>query len=271
MYPQNLHTHGILCDSKDEYESTVKRAIELGFTSIGFSEHSQMSYSPTNGLTPDNTFAYKKTINALKRKYDGVIDVFCGVEFDMYSEDTLDGYDYVIGSVHYLKQGDEFIAIDRPLDTVKKVIDEKFGGDGLKLAKAYYEEIIRLPNCAKKCDIVGHFDIITKNNELERFIDESDKTYRAYAVEAVRKLSRYVRIFEINTGAIARGYRKTPYPAPFILQEINRLGCDIIISSDCHDNAKLDFKFNESAKLAKACGFTKAVILTKTGFKRILL
>lgn len=31
QYNQNLHTHGILCDGKDEYEDTVKRAIELGF------------------------------------------------------------------------------------------------------------------------------------------------------------------------------------------------------------------------------------------------
>ena len=42
MYPQNLHTHGIYCDGKDDYEDTVKRAIELGLSSIGFSGHSYM-------------------------------------------------------------------------------------------------------------------------------------------------------------------------------------------------------------------------------------
>ena len=33
-YPQNLHTHGILCDGRDDYESTILRAMELGFTSM---------------------------------------------------------------------------------------------------------------------------------------------------------------------------------------------------------------------------------------------
>ena len=46
-YTQNLHTHGVLCDGKDDYESTIRRAMELGFSSIGFSGHSYMSYSPT--------------------------------------------------------------------------------------------------------------------------------------------------------------------------------------------------------------------------------
>jgi len=40
VYPQNLHTHGTLCDGKYEYEDTVKKAIERGFESIGFSGHS---------------------------------------------------------------------------------------------------------------------------------------------------------------------------------------------------------------------------------------
>ena len=41
MYLQNLHTHGKMCDGKDEYEDIVKRAIALNFDSIGFSSHSQ--------------------------------------------------------------------------------------------------------------------------------------------------------------------------------------------------------------------------------------
>ena len=30
MYPQNLHTHGILVDGKDDYEDIVKKAIDIG-------------------------------------------------------------------------------------------------------------------------------------------------------------------------------------------------------------------------------------------------
>ena len=51
-------------------------------------------------------------------------------------------------------------------------------------------------------------------------------------------------IFEINTGAVARGYRSRPYPCGFLLEEIERLGCPVILSSDCHEKNKLDFGFN---------------------------
>ena len=83
MYPQNLHTHGTMCDGINDYEDTVLRSIELGLTSIGFSEHSCMPYSPSGGMSAQTTEAYKVEINRLKVKYANTIDVFCGLEFDM--------------------------------------------------------------------------------------------------------------------------------------------------------------------------------------------
>ena len=41
--------------------------------------------------------------------------------------------------------------------------------------------------------------------------------------------------FEINYGAIARGYRKTPYPDPRITDTLTKRGAKIIKTSDCHD------------------------------------
>ena len=60
------------------------------------------------------------------------------------------------------------------------------------------------------------------------------------------------RIFEVNTGAIARGYRTTPYPAPFLLKEWKAIGGEIVISSDCHDKAFLNYRFNEAVEYAKS-------------------
>ena len=44
-YKQNLHTHTTFCDGKNPAEDVVKKAIEKGFDSIGFSAHAPMSYS----------------------------------------------------------------------------------------------------------------------------------------------------------------------------------------------------------------------------------
>ena len=63
-----------------------------------------------------------KEIKQLKHKYQDKIDIFCGLEFDMYSKVDIHGYDYLIGSVHYLDFNGEKIGFDRGVDDVKKIL-----------------------------------------------------------------------------------------------------------------------------------------------------
>ena len=210
-YNQNLHTHGILCDGKDAYEDTVLRALELGFDSIGFSGHSGTHYSPAIfAMDEERTAEYKKEIARLKEKYKDQIDIFCGIEFEMYSYDPLEDYDYVLGAYHYLKFGDEYIGIDRSADEVQRVIDTYFGGDGMKLAKAYFEGLSLLPQYAKQLDIIAHMDLIAKHNYTRNFFDTSSKEYRGYVFDCIDALTEKCKVFEINTGGITRGYRQVP-------------------------------------------------------------
>jgi histidinol-phosphatase (PHP family) len=180
FYPQNLHTHGVLCDGKNEYEDTVQKAIELGLTSLGFSGHSYTEYS--NGLycmTEENTPRYKKEIARLKEKYKDKLEIFCGLEFDMYSEVDLSGYDYLIGSMHYFKINGEYVGFDRSAEVVKEIIDKYFDGNGMEFAKRYYSEFSQLTNYGN-FDIIGHFDLITKNLEISPLFDaDCDEYYNA--------------------------------------------------------------------------------------------
>ena len=70
----------------------------------------------------------------------------------------------------------------------------------------------------------------------------------------------------MNTGAISRGYRTTPYPDPFIIKEMKRLGFGVVISSDCHQHAFMDCHFEAYKALLKECGYSERYILTKDGF-----
>ncbi len=268
VYNQNLHTHCVYCDGKDTIEEVIKEAILLGFDFLGFSSHSYMSFSPVFSLKPEDEAKYKNEIKALKEKYKREINILCGIEFEMLSSVSdckLADYDYTIGSAHYFKIGEEYVAYDRDAKTVKNVIDTYFSGDALKFAKAYYENMCKLKDIWD-FDIIGHFDLITKNPEIEQFFSESKK-YRSYALEALHCLKEKFDVFEINTGAIARGYRKTPYPAPFILKEMNNIGCKMIITSDCHNKNFLNIHFKESLDLMKECGFKEVYKITDNGFK----
>jgi histidinol-phosphatase (PHP family) len=70
----------------------------------------------------------------------------------------------------------------------------------------------------------------------------------------------------VNTGAIARGYRTTPYPAPFILKEMKNLGLTVILTSDCHNRDMLDCHYKESMELIKACGFDSVGVMRNGKF-----
>ena len=265
-YNQNLHTHGVLDDGSNTYEDTVKRAIEIGFDGIGFSGHSYHPYSSAC-MSIEGTIEYKKEIARLKKKYADIIDVFCGIEFDAYSPyENLEEYDYVIGSLHYLRFDGQPITFDGGIKDVKNIINKYFDGNGMLLAKRYYEELSLLPELVKECDIVGHFDLISKHTELHDLFDTQSREYRSYMLSALDVLTEKFNIFEINTGAIARGYRTTAYPDPFVLKELRTRNCNIIISSDCHNNRFLDYCFDEMLVLAKECGFDQVLKLTTKGF-----
>lgn len=270
IHKQNLHTHTAYCDGKNTPEEMILKAIDKGFDSIGFSGHSYMYFSPAISMSEEGTKEYKKEINQLKDKYKGEIDVFCGLEFEMQSQVDLSGYDYLIGTVHYMPLCGKIVGIDRSADTVKSVIDTYFGGDGMAYAKEYYRLLSTLPEYGN-FDILGHFDLICKHSDTHKFFDEESKEYKNAAVEAAKILAGKIPFFEVNTGSIARGYRKTPYPAPFIIKELKRLGFGAVISSDCHDKEFLDCGFSEAAELLKSCGFNERYILTEKGFKAVSL
>ncbi len=268
-YLQNLHTHTNYCDGRNTAEEMILAAIELGFTSLGFSGHAPMPASiPADcAMTAEDVPKYKAEISALREKYADKIEIFLGTEFDAYSEMDLSGLDYIIGSVHYIKRADgSIVDFDLSPDAVKGIINGVYGGYGMQFAKEYYEEMARMPERIQP-DIVGHFDIVTKTAEVNPFIDMESKEYKGYALEALHAISKKCRLFEVNTGAIPRGYRTSPYPAPFILKEMKTLGLGVVISSDCHFAHSLNAHFDTALELIKECGFTEVYTLTKDGFK----
>ena len=264
---QNLHTHSTFCDGRNTPEEMIAVARSKGFESLGFSGHSYTYYSnsPTPITSLEKTEAYKREIARLKEKHEGEMDLFLGIEFDMYSGTDLSGYDYLIGACHYLKMGDRFIAFDRSAEYVRNVIETEFSGDGMAFAKEYYRQVALLPDYGN-FDILAHFDIITKNIEKDRFFDIDSKEYIKAATDAMDALRGKIPFFEVNTGAISRGYRTSPYPTLPLLREFKARGFGAIISSDCHDANYLDCAFDMARELLIKAGFTEKYILTKNGF-----
>ncbi len=250
----NLHTHTTYCDGVHSPEEMVQEAIRIGCHTIGFSGHApaDMLGSEDWTISPSKLIAYRDEILALKKQYASQIEVLVGLELDYYSPKP-DWLEYSIGSVHQLKVDGTEIPVDLDYEQIQSLVGKVYGGDFMPYAKDFYALSADVANHTQ-CDIVGHFDLITKFNEKYHYLDEDDPRYRAMALEALDAVMEKDVLFEINTGAISRGWRTTPYPAPFLLKRIVEKKGRVILNSDAHAKENLLFHYENSVEYARACG-----------------
>lgn len=250
MMRGNLHTHSTYCDGKSTLEEMVKGAIEKGFSYIGFSGHSPVSHDLRYCMSFENEGKYFDEVNFLKEKYKDEIRVFCGIERDFNSEDNGFKYDYTIASTHYIKAGDNYADVDENKETQKKCIDDFFGADPYAYAEEYYKTVAKL-----RGDIIGHFDLLTKFDRHNETFNPREERYKKAALSALEELLEAKQVFEVNTGAMARGYKEKPYPDIWILEEIKKRGGRVLITSDCHHADNLDYGYELAEKILTDLGF----------------
>ena len=270
MKPFTYHNHTTFCDGKNTVEEMVLSAIAHGCDSIGLSEHSFVSIDHTYGIFGDEISIYRSEVQAAKEKYKDKINVFLGIEQDVASDTSsyTDAYDYKIGSVHSVRKNGGDYSIDSKREDFEMVVYDIYGGDVYTFCEDYFKRLETVYDVTK-CDIVGHIDLVAKFNENGEYFDENNERYVAAAEKAIKKLASDGVIFEMNTGAISRGYRKTPYPAKRLLEAIKREGGRITYSSDCHAAESILCGYEDAVKIAKECGFEGFMKLVNGEFKLV--
>lgn len=237
----DLHIHTTFSDGKNTPEEMVLSAIEKGFDYLGFSDHAPMDFDDGCAMKAEKLPEYAAEILRLKEKYKDQITLYLGLEMDSLSFEPGIPLDYRIGSVHYLEMEDgHHVSIDWTAEKLKAGADTYFGGDIYALIEAYYEKVSTIVQDTG-ADIIGHFDLITKFQEQTPLFDETHPRYIAAWKKAVDAILPHCQLFEINSGAISRGLRTTPYPAPAIRQYILEKGGRLIQNSDSHRTETLGF------------------------------
>lgn len=258
----SAHTHTNYCDGKSTAREMVESAIEKGFVSLGFSGHAPQHFDPPCCMSEVNEKKYFADIRALKEEFAARIKIYLGVERDYFSHVDPKNYEYYLASVHYLPDGDEFVGVDTHPDRLAEYVKTACHGDGLLFARNYYT-LLHDYVVEFKPPIIGHIDLLRKYNTTHHFFDENCKEYRDIVLAILPDMAKTNAILEMNTGAIARGTMKEPYPAPFILDEWKRLGGEVMVNSDCHNAKFLDCFYPECEEILRAHGYDHAVRLGK--------
>jgi len=258
----NIHTHTNWSDGKDPMEQVIEAAISKGFHTIGISDHSYVPVVADYCIGETQEAEYRKKLEEMKAVYAGRIDVLAGIEFDFDGKIPEQQYDYIIGSVHNLNIGGTLYEVDHDPPHFEALL-KACGGDSLEVAKRYYasfaENILRW-----KPDVLGHFDLLTKFSMVEY-----SEHYWACAEEALEAMLPAVKVVEVNTGAMSRGWRKEAYPADRILQKIRELGGRIMVSADSHQAQHVDYAFAETVERLRGLGFASVMEMTKQGFREV--
>ena len=249
------HAHTTYADGANTPREMVEAAISRGFHSLGLSEHGAQVYEPYYGMRAEEE--YRDEVKRLKVEYADRIALFLGIERDSYGVSDPSPYEYTIGSKHYFRVDGQYFPVDGRLEDVRKGLDQLFDGDWYTWAECYFRELADFI-VSEPPTIIGHFDLLTKHNEGERLFDESDPRYVQVAYEALERMLPTGALLEVNTGAIARGYRNAPYPALKLLTFWRERGGRTTLSSDCHDARKIDAGYDQGYALMKAAGYRTA-------------
>ena len=211
------------------------------------------------------TDKYIETVNNLKEKYKSKIQIYLGIEEDSYCPvKNREVFDYIIGSAHCVFKDGEYFAVDHSIEVFNNML-KAFDGNIAELTENYYSNFCTyIKN--RKPDIIGHFDLLTKFDEKNDVSLIQDKNYNIIVKKYLNEALKYDCFFEVNTGAISRNYRTSPYPNDDLLYIIKKENGRVIITSDAHSSETIDCHFKETRKLLKDIGFQHTYLLYNNEF-----
>lgn len=273
MFLTNYHTHCEFCDGKGTASEYFLQAQQRGLAALGFSSHAPLPFDNDFTIPNGELDKYLKTIRALKKKATvlGGPQVYLGLEIDFIPGVSAPadpkwgpyGLDFKIGSVHALRApfgNRPMLSVDGHHDEFRILWSEVYQENARLMARDYFARIAEL--CRQGgFDVLGHYDLIKKNNRAFNFLDESAPWYREAAIDTLDAVANASVILEVNTGGLARGATKEIYPAPWLLKEACFRGVPVQINADAHRPEHVNFYFEESLALVRAAGYNSVRIL----------
>lgn len=251
----DYHTHHDRCGHAEGcLEEYVRKAVEIGLTQLGLSDHMPLihvdpaAYYPGMAMPMEELPAYVEECFHLKQKYKGQIDIRVGLEGDYiegYEEEIeriIRSYpwDYVIGSIHFLGEWD--ISDYRQLDGWKS-------RDVNEVYRQYYDAVQKAAKTGLY-DFIGHIDVI------KRFAYQPTEDMTMLEKQTLDVIKRQDLAIELNASGL-RMPAKEMFPSRRMLEYCLTEGIPVTLGSDAHTTARLAQYLDEAEALLKQIGFAE--------------
>jgi histidinol-phosphatase (PHP family) len=267
-----LHTHTVFCDGKDEVETYCRGAWERGFHSIGFSAHAPI-FKKTGiqsdwHLGEDRLEPYLEAVREAQKRWAPRLPVYLGLEIDYFSglmgpadPDYRDlGLDFTIGSVHYVfpPQGPA-ITVDSSPEEFRGDLKSAFNNDGEALMTAYWDALLEMI-LKGGFDILGHLDLVKKNNRDGRYFSPDSPRYREKSAAIIGPIAASGVVVEANTGGLIRNSTGEIYPGEGLLRSLGERRVPVIITADAHRAEHLGGHYESARETLLRAGYTQTVL-----------
>ena len=245
----DYHTHTPLCrHAVGEPEEYARRALAVGVTELGFSDHSPMppDYDPDWRMTIDEYGRYVGMVERCRAAFPQ-LSIKLGLEADYHPGTEAfvakilreHPFDYVIGSVHYL--GDW--GFDNP-----ELAGRFEGRDVGALYEQYFGLVTALAGTGLY-DILGHPDLIKK------FGHRPSRDWAGLERRALEAVAKAGMALDVNTSGLRRPAKEI-YPRLTMLRSAREMGIGITFGSDAHEPGHVGQAFAEAVAHARAAGYT---------------
>jgi len=257
------HSGDFCRHAKGELVSVVERAIELGFTQYGLSEHCPRDrpedlFADEADLVPDDLARafddYTRAAFALRDQVADRIDLLVGFETErlppgrwaerMRALRASAPFDYVIGSVHDV----EGRCIDYSAAQTHAVAEEIGGVEAMQIR--YFEHVADLVT-ALRPEVVGHVDLIRKFDGPAAAFSARVSRHAERALEAALAVDA---VLDVNAAPARRGLGEV-YPLPAILTRACEMGVGVTLGDDSHGAHDVGVGLDACMRAIAAAGY----------------
>ena len=272
----SMHNHSTFSDGTDTLEDMLEYAYGAGLTHYTISDHSYNTIdNDWNNMTPELYERYLKEASAMKKRYEGRMDVFISMEMEYitslgistcYADDLLPKLDYVIGGVHDIGKDGRFMAVDYTRDLFTDGIRDIFDGNVKSAVECYYETYVEMIKTLKPQQ-GAHFDLIKKNDLNSELFNRESQWYTDLVFDCIDVISTTDTVMEVNTGGVARYSDKCFYSDEKIIKRFREKGIAVTIAADAHSKSMIDSFYGMAVERLKVGGYDEIAVPSHDGWK----
>lgn len=257
--------------AKGELQAVVERAVEVGFTHYGLSEHCpryrvEDLYAEESDLGTENLVAtfqqYVQHAFDLRERYADRLQLLIAFETERLPPSNWAhrmrelrgsaGFDYIVGSVHDV----DGRFIDYKPELTNALAEELGGADALH--RAYFDAVADLVQTLKP-EVVGHFDLVRKFDGPSAGFTPSVWPHIERALDAVQA---HHGVLDVNCGAFRRKLSPV-YPLPEILARARHMGIGVTLGDDSHGAHDVGVGLGACMEAIRTAGYREVQYLSQ--------